>query len=207
MPLRTLLTTLLLGCSFSAAAATAVVPLNHRTSTDLLPVAQKFIGKDGDVSAYGNKLIVNAPQEKIDELNTLISQLDTAPKRLLITVDTSQQNQQDSGDPQSRVITYSTESREGGTQQNHPHPPGRPSTRRCHRWAPGADIGGRIPAGTRSDPDAPCGVRSNDLLHRRIPMKREIAAGSLVALSTNPTARQTATIRSTDRWYMQENPR
>lgn len=117
MPLRTLLTTLLLGWSFSAVAATAVVPLNHRTSADLLPVAQKFIGKDGDVSAYGNKLIINAPQEKIDELNTLISQLDTAPKRLLITVDTSQQNQQDSGDPQSRVITYSTESREGGTQQ------------------------------------------------------------------------------------------
>ena len=117
MPLRTLLTTLLLGWSLSAVAATAVVPLNHRTSADLLPVAQKFIGKDGDVSAYGNKLIVNAPQEKIDELNTLLSQLDTAPKRLLISVDTSQQNQQDSGDTQSRTITYSTASREGGTQQ------------------------------------------------------------------------------------------
>lgn len=117
MPLRTLLTTLLLGWSFSAVATTAVVPLNHRTSADLLPVAQKFIGKDGDVSAYGNQLIVNAPQEKIDELNALIGQLDTAPKRLLITVDTSQQNQQDSGDRQSRTITYSTASREGGTQQ------------------------------------------------------------------------------------------
>ncbi len=117
MPLRTLLTTLLLGWSFSAIAATAVVPLNHRTSADLLPVAQQFIGKDGTVSAYGNQLIVNASQEKIAELNALIGQLDTAPKRLLITVDTSQQNQQDSGDPQSRIINYSTESREGGTQQ------------------------------------------------------------------------------------------
>ena len=60
MPLRTLLTTLLLGWSLSAVAATAVVPLNHRTSADLLPVAQNFIGKDGTVSAYGNQLIVNA---------------------------------------------------------------------------------------------------------------------------------------------------
>ena len=125
MPLRTLLTTLLLGWSFSAIAATAVAPLNHRTSADLLPVAQKFIGKDGDVSAYGNKLIVNAPQEKIDELNTLISQLDTAPKRLLITVDTNENNGR--GDEgysvngaqpnQTRIISRSTTSRDGGVQQ------------------------------------------------------------------------------------------
>lgn len=90
MSLRTLLTTLLLGCSFAATAATEVVPLNHRTSADLLPVAQHFIGKDGTVSAYGNQLIVNADPTRIDELRTLLSQLDTAPKRLLITVDTNQ---------------------------------------------------------------------------------------------------------------------
>ncbi|POA18019.1 secretin [Pseudomonas sp. FW300-N1A1] len=117
MSLRTLLTTLLLTCSFSAMAATEVVPLNHRTSADLLPVAQRFIGKDGTVSAYGNQLIVNAEPAKIDELKTLLAQLDTAPKRLLITVDSSENNQQDSGDPQTQIISYSTASREGGIQQ------------------------------------------------------------------------------------------
>ena len=117
MPLRTLLTMLLLGCSFAAMAATAVVPLNHRTSADLLPVAQNFIGKDGSVSAYGNQLIVNADPARIDELRTLLSQLDTAPKRLLITVDTHQNNQQDNGDQQTQIISYSTASREGGIQQ------------------------------------------------------------------------------------------
>src|SRR5438132_361549 len=56
MSLRTLLTTLLLTCSFSVIAATEVVQLNNRTSADLLPVAQNFIGRDGKVGAYGNQL-------------------------------------------------------------------------------------------------------------------------------------------------------
>ncbi|NUT75995.1 secretin [Pseudomonas sp. C1C7] len=124
MSLRTLLTTLLVACSFSVMAATEIVPLNYHTSADMLPVAQNFIGKDGQVSAYGNQLIVNADQRKIDELKALISQLDTAPKRLLITVDTNENNVQgDQGysingnKPQVRIINRSTDSRDGGIQQ------------------------------------------------------------------------------------------
>ncbi|MFJ2364515.1 secretin N-terminal domain-containing protein [Pseudomonas sp. NPDC087697] len=117
MSLRTLLTTLLLTCSFSVIAATEVVQLNNRTSADLLPVAQNFIGRDGKVSAYGNQLIVNAEPDKIDELKALIAQLDTVPKRLLITVDTNENNQQNNADQQTQIITYSTDSREGGIQQ------------------------------------------------------------------------------------------
>ncbi|MBU6957129.1 secretin [Pseudomonas sp. CVAP len=117
MSLRTLLTTLLLTCSFSVIAATEVVQLNNRTSADLLPVAQNFIGRDGKVSAYGNQLIVNAEPDKIDELKALIAQLDTVPKRLLITVDTNENNQQYNADQQTQIITYSTDSREGGIQQ------------------------------------------------------------------------------------------
>ncbi|WP_223518229.1 secretin N-terminal domain-containing protein [Pseudomonas sp. GL-B-19] len=125
MSLRTLLTTLLLTCSFSAMAATEIVPLNFRTSADLLSVAQDFIGNEGQVSAYGNQLIVNADQRKIDELKALIGQLDVAAKRLLITVDTSDNNYQDNqgysvngAKPnQTRIIHRSTASRDGGVQQ------------------------------------------------------------------------------------------
>ncbi|MBZ9783561.1 secretin [Pseudomonas sp. REP124] len=124
MSLRTLLTTLLVACSFSVMAATEIVPLNYHTSADMLPVAQNFIGRDGQVSAYGNQLIVNADQRKIDELKALISQLDIAPKRLLITVDTNENNfQGDQGysvngnKPQVRIINRSTDSRDGGIQQ------------------------------------------------------------------------------------------
>jgi hypothetical protein len=117
MSLRTLLTTLLLAASFSVMAATEVVPLSNRTSADLLPVAQNFIGKDGTVSAYGNQLIVNAEPEKIQALRALLTQLDIPSKRLLITVDTNENNQQSNGDNQTQIITYSTESRDGGIQQ------------------------------------------------------------------------------------------
>ncbi|KJZ34315.1 MULTISPECIES: secretin N-terminal domain-containing protein [Pseudomonas] len=125
MSLRTLLTTLLLACSFSAMAATEIVPLSFRTSADMLPMAQDFIGKEGQVSAYGNQLIINADQRKIDELKALIAQLDTQPKRLLITVDTNENNFQgdqgysvNSAKPsQTRIINHSTDSRDGGIQQ------------------------------------------------------------------------------------------
>lgn len=125
MSLRTLLATLLLGCSLSVMADTQVVPLNYRTSADLLPVAQNFIGKDGQVSAYGNQLIVNADPGKIEELRQFLAQLDTAPRRLLITVDTNENNLQgDQGysingaaPSQTRIINRSTASRDGGVQQ------------------------------------------------------------------------------------------
>ena len=117
MSLRTLLTALLLTVSVSAMADTEVVNLSNRTSADLLPVAQNFIGKDGTVSAYGNQLIVNADPAKIQGLRTLLAQLDTPAKRLLITVDTNENNQQNSGDSQTRIISYGTTSRDGGIQQ------------------------------------------------------------------------------------------
>ncbi|WP_339467438.1 MULTISPECIES: secretin N-terminal domain-containing protein [unclassified Pseudomonas] len=117
MSLRTLLTAVLLTTSFAAVADTEVVNLSNRTSADLLPVAQNFIGKDGTVSAYGNQLIVNADPAKIQDLRALLSQLDTPTKRLLITVDTNESNQQNSGDSQTRIISYGTTSRDGGIQQ------------------------------------------------------------------------------------------
>lgn len=99
-------------------AATEVVPLNYRTSDELLPVARSFIGQDGTVNSYGNQLIVNAEPRKIEGLRALLAQLDTAPKRLLISVDTSDSAARDnSGASPSRIISYGTASREGGVQQ------------------------------------------------------------------------------------------
>ncbi|MDZ5602405.1 secretin [Pseudomonas sp. RP23018S] len=113
---RTCLATLLLASSLTCQAATEVVPLQHRTSAQLLPTAQAFIGTDGSVNAFEDKLVVNAPQNRIDELRALLQQLDTAPKRLLISVDNSDSNYQDNRG-NSRVIQYGTSNREGGLQQ------------------------------------------------------------------------------------------
>lgn len=116
MPLRPLIASLLLAASLNALAATEVLPLQHRTSAELLPTAQSFLGKDGTVSAFENKLIINASPERIDDLRTLLQQLDTAPKRLLISVDNDDSNFQDNRG-NARVIQYGTSNREGGMQQ------------------------------------------------------------------------------------------
>ena len=50
MPLRPFITSFLLAISLTAQAATEVLPLQHRTSAELLPTAQSFLGKDGTVS-------------------------------------------------------------------------------------------------------------------------------------------------------------
>ncbi len=116
MPLRPLLASVLLTFSLSTLAATEVLPLNHRTSAELLPAAQSFLGKNGTVSAFENKLIVNASPEQIDNLRTLLVQLDTAPRRLLISVDNNDSNFQDNRG-NARIIHYGTANREGGMQQ------------------------------------------------------------------------------------------
>ena len=114
MSLRALIASLLMVFSISALADTKVITLQNRTSADLLPIAQNFIGKNGKVSAYGNQLIVEAAPSKIQNLENLLAQLDTPAKRLLITVDTRDNALPDSN-PDTRVI--STASRKGGIQQ------------------------------------------------------------------------------------------
>ncbi|KXU39151.1 hypothetical protein AXE65_10060 [Ventosimonas gracilis] len=70
-----------------ALAAMEVIELNWRNADELLPTVQSVLGQDGNASAYGQKLIVNAPPAKIRELRELLTQLDTRPRRLLISVD------------------------------------------------------------------------------------------------------------------------
>ena len=114
MSLRPFIAGLLMLASLGALADTQVITLQNRTSTDLLPIAQNFIGKNGKVSAYGNQLIVEASTSKIQNLEDLLAQLDKPAKRLLITVDTRDSNLSNTA-PNTRVI--STASRDGGVQQ------------------------------------------------------------------------------------------
>ena len=85
---RHLLAALALFTSLSLQAATEVIPLNYRMAEDVLPIAQSVVGDQGKVNAYGNQLIVNAPDAVISELRNVLSQLDSEPRRLLISIDT-----------------------------------------------------------------------------------------------------------------------
>lgn len=119
-------------------AATEVLQLNYRSADEMLPVVRSTLGDEGKVSAYGNQLIINASPQKIAETRELLGQLDTRPRRLLISVDTSDSASRDErgyrvdgsvsaggvevhsghgGENQVRIIRRSTDSRNGGTQQ------------------------------------------------------------------------------------------
>lgn len=122
-------------------AATEVIQLNNRMAEDVIPVAESVLGNQGRVTAYGNQLIVNAPDSMINELRRVIDQLDIAPKRLLISVDTQDSASssaggyqvdgtvrsgdvefetgrgETSGRDRVRIIRRSTSSRDGGVQQ------------------------------------------------------------------------------------------
>lgn len=138
---RALLAALLLLVCLPLQAATELIQLRYRTADEMLPTAQSVLGNKGRISAYGNQLIVNASPARIDELRNLIDQLDTRPRRLLISVDTSDSNFQDDrgyavngsasvggvdvqagrgevhGRDQVRIIRRTTDSRGGGVQQ------------------------------------------------------------------------------------------
>lgn len=141
MSIRLFLGMGLLALSQALSAATEVIPLNYHTAQDMLPVIQSVLGNEGRVSPYGNQLIVNAPPEKIEEIRQLLNQIDTQPRRLLISVDSSESNFQSdrgyradgtisagdaqvqigqgevNGRDQVRIIRRSTDSRGAGTQQ------------------------------------------------------------------------------------------
>lgn len=138
---RRLLSASVLLVSFSLQAATEVIALNFRLAQDVLPIAQSVVGDQGKVDAYGNQLIVNAPAAVIAELHAVLSELDTEPRKLLISVDTqSSAASNDNGyrldgsarigdlevqsgkgetrnRDQVRIIRRSTDSQGGGTQQ------------------------------------------------------------------------------------------
>jgi hypothetical protein len=81
---------LLCSLSLTAAPRAEILQLHYRTADELLPLVQSVLGSEGRASAYGNQLIVNAEPAKIAELQELLQRLDTRPRRLLISIDSSQ---------------------------------------------------------------------------------------------------------------------
>lgn len=90
MKIRSLLAVSLMLSATHALAATEIIQLNYRMADELLPMAQSVIGDDGRIHAHGNQLIVNAPAAQLRELRELLEQLDTPPRRLLISIDSGE---------------------------------------------------------------------------------------------------------------------
>lgn len=63
-----------------------VIPLQHRSAAELLPLVQDFVAKDGMIKAADAKLIIRTHPANLKELRALISKLDVPLRRLSITV-------------------------------------------------------------------------------------------------------------------------
>jgi len=60
--------------------------VHTRPASDLVPQINALLGDQGSVSAYGNRLIVQAPASRLEEVRWLISELDRPPRNLLVEV-------------------------------------------------------------------------------------------------------------------------
>lgn len=74
----------LLSCS--AWAELEVITLQHRNVEEILPIVRPLLDKDGVASGMNNQLILRTSPRNIAEIRKLLQSIDTAPRRLRITV-------------------------------------------------------------------------------------------------------------------------
>lgn len=100
-----------------------VVPLKYRKSEQVIPLLQPLLGRDSSVTGFQNQLVVRATPAELAQLKRVLADIDTAPKRLLITVrqdidlDRTRREAELSGsivDGNTRIIVPGSGSREGG---------------------------------------------------------------------------------------------
>lgn len=80
---------LLMLCSFWLHAEIRVIELHHRTEHELLPVLRPLLQNTERASGQGNQLVIQASSRRLNELQGVITRLDTPLRRLLITLDSS----------------------------------------------------------------------------------------------------------------------
>lgn len=83
---KLILSLALLLLSAPAWAELEVIELKHRSAEELLPIVRPLLDKDDVASGMNNRLILRTSPRRIAEIRKLLETLDTAPRRLKITV-------------------------------------------------------------------------------------------------------------------------
>ena len=81
-----ILSLVLLLLSAPVLAELEVIELRHRSAEELLPIVRPLLDRDDVASGMSNRLILRASPQRIAEIKKLLESLDTAPRRLKITV-------------------------------------------------------------------------------------------------------------------------
>lgn len=63
-----------------------IIEVQHRSAEELLPVLRPLVEPQGSISAMQNKLVIRTSPANFQQLKQIVSQLDTTPRQLLITV-------------------------------------------------------------------------------------------------------------------------
>ena len=66
--------------------AVEVIPLQHRTAEQVIPILQPFVDKQGAINGMNNQLIIRTTPSNLRQIRDILRKIDTAPRRLLITV-------------------------------------------------------------------------------------------------------------------------
>jgi hypothetical protein len=63
-----------------------VIPLKYRTPEQVIPIVQPLLPREASISGIQNQLVVRTTPANLEEIRRLLSQIDTMPRRLIITV-------------------------------------------------------------------------------------------------------------------------
>jgi type II secretory pathway component GspD/PulD (secretin) len=77
---------LVLAPAAGAQTTVEVLPLKYRKSEQVIPVLQSLLRGDSSVTGFQNQLVIRATPAELAQLKRVLADIDTAPKRLLITV-------------------------------------------------------------------------------------------------------------------------
>ena len=63
-----------------------VIPLQYRSGEQVIPVIRPLLGPDSSVSGFQNQMVIRATPAELAQVRRVLAGIDTAPRRLLITV-------------------------------------------------------------------------------------------------------------------------
>ena len=63
-----------------------VIQLKHRSTNEIIPLIDPFLDKQGALNGMRGKLIIRTTPENLREIKQLLNEIDSAPRRLIITV-------------------------------------------------------------------------------------------------------------------------
>ncbi len=63
-----------------------VIQLKHRTTDEIIPLIHPLLDRQGALSGMRGRLIIRTTPDNLQEIKQLLNEIDTAPRRLIITV-------------------------------------------------------------------------------------------------------------------------